>query len=204
MTGMESDMKQCSKCGETKPLSEYYKRTDTKSGYHAQCKECVKGKVSEAYFANPEPAKQRSKVWRKDNPERVKENNKNWLCNNHEYAKQKNAEWRSKNIDRHRSNSIDWAKKNRNKKKASEQQRRINKSQNSFYKIKPKEIKKLYNSPCIYCGSKDNITVDHVIPIKLNGTHGIGNLVSACRSCNCSKGAKTITEWKMAKRKAAK
>lgn len=35
-------MKTCSKCGETKPTTDYYKRPETKDGYRNDCKTCFK------------------------------------------------------------------------------------------------------------------------------------------------------------------
>ena len=49
---------------------------------------------------------------------------------------------------------------------------------------------------CVYCGADDDLTIDHITPQSRGGGHGIDNLVTACRSCNSSKGSKTITEWK--------
>lgn len=196
-------MKKCSKCGEHKPLGEYYKRSDTKSGYHAQCKKCVIAKVSETYFANPEPAKQRSKVWRKDNPEKVILNNRQWRHANREYNSLRNFEWRKNNAQKHKDNSKKWAKNNPDKRRANNYLRRSNLKANGQYAINKKEIQKLYAQMCIYCGINKATTLDHVIPIKRGGTHSIGNLVPACQSCNSSKNTKTITEWKKTKRNPA-
>ena len=33
-------MKSCTKCGESKPLSEYYKQADKADGHRKECKEC--------------------------------------------------------------------------------------------------------------------------------------------------------------------
>jgi len=82
--------------------------------------------------------------------------------------------------------------------------RRALKQQNGIYKIATKELIKIYQSECTYCFSKNDIEADHVIPIARGGQHSIGNLVPACRKCNASKGAKTITEWKKWKRNAYK
>lgn len=34
------DTKKCSKCNEVKPITEFHKRSDTKSGYKSRCKTC--------------------------------------------------------------------------------------------------------------------------------------------------------------------
>ncbi len=41
-------MKECSTCKSMKPLTEYYKRSDTKSGIEGSCKTCCNAKVYEA------------------------------------------------------------------------------------------------------------------------------------------------------------
>lgn len=48
---------------------------------------------------------------------------------------------------------------------------------------------------CVYCGSEDDLTCDHVIPLVRGGTNDNENLATACRSCNSSKGDKLLCEW---------
>ena len=60
-----------------------------------------------------------------------------------------------------------------------------------------REINRLYASPCIYCGSIEKISLDHVIPLKFGGRHTKGNIVPACQSCNSSKKNRLLMEWKM-------
>lgn len=43
--------KRCSKCGELKPLSEYYRKADTKDGYTGCCKACIAQQRAERYQA---------------------------------------------------------------------------------------------------------------------------------------------------------
>ena len=74
--------------------------------------------------------------------------------------------------------------------------RRAKLYKNGVFLISKKELAKLYRSPCFYCGSSNKITVDHVVPISRGGSHGIGNLVSACSFCNGSKSSKFLIEWK--------
>ena len=44
---------------------------------------------------------------------------------------------------------------------------------------------------CQYCGSKRQLTLDHVIPRSKGGKTNWTNLVTACNRCNVSKGDKT-------------
>lgn len=41
---------------------------------------------------------------------------------------------------------------------------------------------------CVLCGSHDDLTIDHAIPMSVGGTNGPHNLQTMCRSCNHRKG----------------
>ena len=48
---------------------------------------------------------------------------------------------------------------------------------------------------CQYCGCKSSeLTLDHVNPRHLGGTHTWDNLVACCKKCNSSKGWKTLDQ----------
>ncbi len=44
---------------------------------------------------------------------------------------------------------------------------------------------------CVYCGSPDNLTFDHVIPRRLGGITSWENVATSCLSCNLKKGGRT-------------
>lgn len=48
---------------------------------------------------------------------------------------------------------------------------------------------------CVFCGAKEYLTTDHLIPRNRGGTDSADNLVLACKSCNSSRGDKGIFEW---------
>jgi hypothetical protein len=50
---------------------------------------------------------------------------------------------------------------------------------------------------CVYCGSKKNLTLDHVIPKSRGGSNEWTNLVTCCSKCNRDKDNKTPDEAKM-------
>ncbi len=51
---------------------------------------------------------------------------------------------------------------------------------------------------CVYCGSKEDLTIDHKVPVSKGGKTIKYNLVTACRKCNQMKSChqvKFIKEW---------
>ncbi len=50
---------------------------------------------------------------------------------------------------------------------------------------------------CQYCGLRDDLTFDHVIPRSRGGSTTWENVVAACSACNLRKGDKMPTEAKM-------
>jgi 5-methylcytosine-specific restriction endonuclease McrA len=58
-------------------------------------------------------------------------------------------------------------------------------------------ILKRDNYQCVYCGSKKNLTLDHVMPRSRGGGNEWTNLVTSCLKCNLTKGNKTPEEAKM-------
>lgn len=54
---------------------------------------------------------------------------------------------------------------------------------------------------CVFCGSKEELTSDHLIPRNRGGDDSSDNLVLACRLCNTSRGDKGIFEWLGLKKK---
>lgn len=75
----------------------------------------------------------------------------------------------------------------------------INRIDKVFYKIDREEKWKDQKGKCYYCDTpitKDELTFDHVIPIKKVKFHTSNNCVVSCSSCNQDKGHKDLEEWK--------
>ncbi|RBI73540.1 HNH endonuclease [Roseovarius sp. TE539] len=54
---------------------------------------------------------------------------------------------------------------------------------------------------CQYCGSKGDLTFDHVVPRAAGGVTSWENVVAACSRCNLRKGAKSLRRAAMSLRK---
>lgn len=57
------------------------------------------------------------------------------------------------------------------------------------------DIKASWGNRCAYCGSDENLTLDHVRPKTRGGRDETHNLVPACRSCNQAKGSDHWLSW---------
>lgn len=53
------------------------------------------------------------------------------------------------------------------------------------------------NYRCVYCGSTENLTVDHILPTSRGGKTCFENCVASCQKCNNKKNNRTPSEAKM-------
>jgi len=53
------------------------------------------------------------------------------------------------------------------------------------------------NYECAYCGSKKQLTMDHIIPKSRKGKNTWNNLITCCLQCNVKKGDKSLEQSKM-------
>jgi 5-methylcytosine-specific restriction endonuclease McrA len=68
---------------------------------------------------------------------------------------------------------------------------RLNRYVNAPYKgvaLTRQNIFKRDNFECQYCGTKRDLTLDHVVPSSKGGKHSWTNLITACKRCNARKG----------------
>ena len=67
--------------------------------------------------------------------------------------------------------------------------------------VKPLIIRLLnyikYYNQCVYCGSKKQLTIDHVLPKSRGGKNEWTNLVTCCFKCNVKKANRTPEEANM-------
>ena len=177
----------CNKCGEEKPLTDYYIRSDTKA-HRKDCKDCFKQAKAER------ESKPGVKALRalKERERRAKDdgtiNAKIREYRRTEHAKNIAKEWAKNNPDKIR---------NYNRTQRARRKFAIQASESAT----TQEVKTwidAQNPVCSYCAielSPDQIQLDHVTPLSKGGSHTIDNFAISCRSCNCSKGNKTLDEF---------
>ena len=58
-----------------------------------------------------------------------------------------------------------------------------------------KDVMKRDNYQCQYCGSNQNLVIDHIFPFSRGGSNDADNLQVLCNDCNSSKGASIPDEF---------
>lgn len=187
----ERGVKTCSICKETKPLSQFYKRTANKlDGKQPQCKECTKA------YADLDAVQQRGRERRRA---RTDEECKRLLVywrewhstdEHRKHAAEYNQKWRAENPEYQRK----WHEKNPEKYRiyASARRTKIRDNGGSLTVHEWETLRQRYDNKCLCCGKKKSLTIDHIIPVSCGGTSDISNIQPLCQSCNSTKGTKTI------------
>lgn len=115
-----------------------------------------------------------------------------------------NLRWQRENPERHRARNATWQRANPEKKRESANKRRAIKRNAIRAHINPRDWSRLvrrYHNSCAYCGiNSDAMQQDHIIPLSRGGHHTIGNVLPACPTCNQSKNARLLVEWRRTQR----
>lgn len=169
-------MKTCTRCGQTKPLSEFNSDKRHKDDHTSECRACHREIVREVDHKR-----------REAEPEKIRESTRRsvrkWRAANPEYSR----EYWQAHPEKNRANS---AKRRALKRKATIGDLTA--------------IARIYdvaaNSDhvrCYLCGElipNGERHVDHIVPLSKGGLHTASNLAIACAACNLSKYAKLPEE----------
>lgn len=185
--------KTCPGCRTTKPTTDFYRMARAKDGLQVYCKSCKKERDG-----TPQ-ARAYRREYQARNAERSRENKRrHYLANRDAYINRAKAAYRA-NPDAGKRRAKEHEQRNPYKKRQRTAQYRARLKLAKRFEVSTRDIARLLNQPCIYCGTVNRISIDHVLPLSRGGHHGIGNLASACLSCNASKRDRTVMEWRMGK-----
>lgn len=223
---MSEPTKICTLCGKEKPLEEFLKNKRISTGRDARCKACHNEWSKKYVCEHPEQRKEtdrkyseshrdvimdyrekhrqdacnRTRKWAQANPDRKKEMDKEYREANYSRLLHRSREYYKNNSLRMREYRI----KNRERRKIVQMQRharQMNAPGNGLSDEQWENIKASYHFRCAYCGGKEKLTVDHIVPLISGGAHDEENVVPSCQQCNSSKQVKSLLMF-LYKRKA--
>jgi hypothetical protein len=212
--GIMTSGKNCTKCGQWKPLdTSYFRDKKALGGRMAKCKECTAEYKKSYYALNSDKEKQRASDWYDSNKERAKEwgrkyrqdhkeerslADKLYRINNAEKLTKKAREYRLANREKVYERQRRWYLDNKDIVEIRNLRRRTRESKlnNDLTKEEKELIWQHFNNSCALTGSSENVSIDHVIPISTGyGGSTKGNIIPLRLDLNTSKCDKNIFVW---------
>jgi 5-methylcytosine-specific restriction endonuclease McrA len=175
--------KRCSRCGVVKYFGEFSKQAKCAGGVDSQCRQCKNENARRRYRKDPDKHIAKAKDYDDSKRREANERKRRYRMRN----RKRQAEWLSI-----------WRVRNKDKAQCNYRARRARKA-NASGTHSAEQVRArfdYYGNKCIYCGSNESLEVEHRIPLSRGGSDWPANLAPACKSCNCSKHAKTETEFK--------
>ena len=140
-------LKRCSKCGEERPLEEFYKDKTRKDGRHSLCKTCSNQRMKLYYQKNSEEIKNRARNWQKNNRGKRNASTKKWKDKHRDEVRAAGREYYRENkhiYDRYRALNKDilnekrriWVSKNKEKVKIRQKECFLRNYEKNKYKYK--------------------------------------------------------------------
>lgn len=167
------------------------------TAYRAANKERQRAYDKARRAANPERFRVANKAWRTAHPERVRAASRAWKAANKERNRANVKTWRAANPARARALVRDWQAAHPEWVRAKDARRRA-RIANVISTLTPQEWEAILTAAgrmCIYCGSKERLSMDHLTPLSRGGPHTADNVAPACLPCNQSKHTQTVDEF---------
>lgn len=212
-------MKTCTKCGISKPITDFGRNAQAKSGLRPDCRCCVNADRAAWREENPDLQNARAKAFREanrkklaerqaayrlDNPEKIAASMAVWLEKNRDSLNARRRADRIANLEVYRQKDADRYTKNPISFRIKNQTRRARKQANGG-EISiglPEKLMKLQRGMCA-CGCKqplgNDYHMDHIMPIALGGANTDDNIQLLRAKCNLRKSAKHPIDFMQSK-----
>lgn len=170
----------CSKCKVWKPSVEFHNSSTEASGKVSRCKPCISAYQAGRYQVKRDEILGRVRAYTIANKQMVSDRQRRYRKLNLSSLKAAGRErvraWKQTNPHRH----------------AHHQHVRRSRIYSNGPICSVEEYEKFAKAMtrCVTCGSSNDLTVDHIIPLSKGGPHIVSNFQCLCASCNSSKGGK--------------
>ena len=162
------------------------------------CVECSALQTAKWHKANRGRARAIKVEWRKANPLRGRAYIAAWQAANSERVRANKAAWAKANPEKVRGAGAAWVKANPSACVATNARRNAIKRNALGRGVSAAEWKNCIAESlgiCAYCNERRHLTMDHIEPLARGGEQDIDNIAAACKSCNSSKGTKSLVVW---------
>lgn len=211
--------KECSKCGDLKPLDEFSRASKERSGYKSACKACIKITAADHYRRNKPRIDEKNQKWAKEHPLRMAEYWTRYRLRNPEKHLAAVRDWQRRNPDKVIANSARWRRENIERVNAKHARwlaanpgirSRYDKTRYERRKhvgglFTRQDWQRLFDRQegrCAGCGCglNESAHADHIVPLVRGGSNGIENRQLLCKRCNSQKHTKEMSDFLRLKR----
>lgn len=159
----------------TRDFSCFYKKGGGREGFRAICKICNAGQNKNARsLQDKTKVSEYNKAYKKNNLDRIKEVDKNYRSRVRSLPEVKRARLHYEHLRR------------------INQEKQIGVVPVDYWEI----LISVFGNRCLECGSDDQLTLDHVIPLSKGGMHCISNFQILCHLCNARKGNRNMNDYR--------
>lgn len=189
-------MKACKRCGETKPLDDFYRNARMRDGHLNNCKPCVLDADRTRYRMDGEAKRAYQREYARANAEKVAASKRLYNAANAEAIAERRARYNAANAEHRREYFAKYRRENPDVFKMHNLRRKVRERGTFVVDVSDSDkADKLaaFGGLCVYCGgnlSSRGVHWDHWKPLSKGGLHMLSNLYPACPPCNLSKSAK--------------
>lgn len=199
--------KKCRLCGNDFPATLEYFHKGSRGRLSSYCKPCAGAKASAwhrehrdlnlARFAEYR-AKHRDRIYaqiralRQADPGKKKVADRAWRLANLDHAREQGRKRYRRDKQSYVQRALRWARANPAKASAYTRVKSYRRRMAAPDAEARAYIPLLMSDPCSYCGSTEEIVIDHIHPISKGGQSTVENLTAACRRCNAAKTDKSL------------
>lgn len=199
---MTEATKTCTKCDQTKRLTEYHRQSRAKDGRRNDCRLCANAAAAAHHAENREARAEYDATYRAANRERIRESGAKWRAENNARISARVAAYHAENRDRRAEYMAEWRSANREhvaEYNASYRTKTPHTGWEAGYRSRCREygfepvIRSFTREEmisywgnrgkCIYCDAPFT-EIDHLIPVGMGGHHVIENVAPSCMPCN--------------------
>ena len=207
--------KKCSRCGETKALTEFHRDKTKPDGAASRCRLCVSEAGREWRLAHPEEVRESKRVYYRANREEVRARSREYYYLNHEYCRarqnayiavnvelnrQRAREWYHANKERACEASKAWKKKNPDRVLANHHVRKAKLRNVPSERILLSILIERDGGHCQICGKAKGAqrwSIDHILPLSQGGHTTYANTRLAHFNCNARRQDKGAAQLRM-------
>lgn len=183
---MDCLTKCCGRCGQEKPLSDFY-FSKTRNKPTSYCKLCQSAAALAWFGTHKKPKLARTEAELK---QRRYESVRRWITKNAANTAQQRA-WQQAYKDRDPERARQQRAASKNRKRFKELGR-----EHSFSWLDWLVVLQVFENKCAFCGAVECfLDLEHIVSAWEGGHHIVGNVVPACRPCNAQKNKRTITKF---------